>query len=80
MTPATMYPVLHPDALIFISDDIGCIPLRQMRNSSGQTSTDAGLYRDSQQASIDAAVNAGVKAYIIGEITEQIISAAEVLV
>ena len=57
---------LRPDALIFLSDEIDRTTLRQMRSITQVRPTPMLVFtRDSQQASIDAAVKAGASAYIV---------------
>lgn len=57
---------LRPDALIFISDEIDRVLLRQMRAVSEKQPTPMLVFtRDSQAESIDAAVKAGATAYVV---------------
>ena len=57
---------LRPDVLIFVSDEIDRLLLRQMRAVSEKQPTPMILFtRDSQEASIDAAVKAGASAYVV---------------
>lgn len=57
---------LHPDVLIFLSDEIDRLLLRQMRTISETRPTPMLVFtRDAHQASIDAAVKAGVSAYVV---------------
>ena len=57
---------LRPDVLIFVSDEIDRLLLRQMRAVSEKQPTPIIVFtRDSQEASIDAAVKAGASAYVV---------------
>lgn len=57
---------LCPDVLIFISDEIDRMLLRQMRAVSEKQPTPMIIFtRDSQEDSIHAAVKAGATAYIV---------------
>jgi two-component system, response regulator / RNA-binding antiterminator len=57
---------LHPDVLIFISDEIDRQLLRQMRAVTEQHPSPMIIFtRDSQADSIDAAIKAGATAYVI---------------
>jgi response regulator NasT len=57
---------LQPDVLIFISDDIDRLLLRQMKSITERRATPMIVFtRDSQSSSIDAAVKAGATAYVV---------------
>lgn len=57
---------LRPDVLIFISDEIDRMLLRQMRAVTEKSPTSMIVFtRDSQTTSIDAAVKAGATAYVV---------------
>lgn len=57
---------LCPDALIFVSDEIGRRLLREIELVSERRPTPIIVFtRDAQQASIDAAVKAGVTNYVV---------------
>lgn len=57
---------LRPDALIFISDEIDRILLREMKAVSKKRPTPMIIFtRDSHDDSIDAAVKAGATVYVI---------------
>lgn len=57
---------LRPDVLIFISDEIDRMLLRQMRTVSEKQPTPMIVFtRDSQEDSIDSAVKAGASAYVV---------------
>jgi two-component system, response regulator / RNA-binding antiterminator len=57
---------LCPHAIIFITDEVDRIVLRQMQNITDKRPTPMLLFtRDSSEASIDAAVKAGASAYIV---------------
>ena len=57
---------LRPDAVIYISDEIDRLLLRQMRAvSNRQPSPMVVFTRDSSAESIDAAVKAGATAYVV---------------
>lgn len=56
----------QPDALIFVSDEIDRMLLRQMRTVSEKKPTPMLIFtRDSQPESIDAAMKAGASAYVV---------------
>jgi len=57
---------LCPDVVIFVSDEIDRMLLRQMRVVTEKNPTSMIVFtRDSQPASIDAAVKAGATAYVV---------------
>ena len=57
---------LCPDVLIFVSDEIDNLVLRQMKTITDKRATPMILFtRDSQSISIDAAVKAGATAYVV---------------
>lgn len=57
---------LHPDVVIFVSDEIDRTVLQQMRVINEKQATPMIVFtRDSQQFSIDAAIKAGASAYIV---------------
>ncbi len=57
---------LHPDALIFVSDEVDRALLHEMRAVSEKRPTPIIIFtRDSQESSIDAAVKAGATVYVI---------------
>lgn len=57
---------LRPDVLIFISDDIDRILLKQMKAVTSKLPTPMIVFtRDSQSTSIDAAVKAGATLYVV---------------
>ena len=57
---------LYPDVLIFISDEVDRVLLRQMQAVSEKKPTPMIVFtRDSQEGSIDAAVKAGATAYVV---------------
>lgn len=57
---------LRPDAVIFVSDEVDRMLLRQMRAISEKKPTPIILFtRDSTSASIDATVKAGVSVYVV---------------
>lgn len=57
---------MHPDVLIFLSDEIDRVLLRQMKAVTEKRPTPMIVFtRDSQTASIDAAVKAGATAYVV---------------
>jgi response regulator NasT len=57
---------LCPDALIFVSDEVDRSLLREMKAVNDRRPTPTLLFtRDSQTASIDAAVRAGATAYVV---------------
>jgi len=57
---------MRPDVVIFISDDIDRVVLRQMRAVTEKQATPMIVFtRDSSSEAIDAAVKAGATAYVV---------------
>ena len=57
---------MHPDALIFICNEIDRTALREMRSVGEKQPTPILVFtRDSTEESIDAAVKAGASAYVV---------------